>query len=160
MFTIIYFQYYVPYSCSMMCNFLEKSVKYVRLGKTWEYTGFLWYKFLCIYPWVVPYIVKCGLEPLYLHIICSVQLSLLVNFCTTFFSNALAKFCAWNAKLATLTSCSAFFFLLPQVTMYISSSVTMHLLGSITESTEFQSNSTGFKLFSSTDIRFEQIKRK
>ena len=99
-------------------------------------------------------------KPLYLHIICSVQLSLLVNFCTTFFSNALAKFCAWNAKLATLTSCSAFFFLLPQVTMYISSSVTMHLLGSITESTEFQSNSTGFKLFSSTDIRFEQIKRK
>ena len=108
-----------------------------------------------------PYIVKCGLDKTFIfayHMQCPTES--MVNFCTTFFSNALAKFCAWNAKLATLTSCSAFFFLLPQVTMYISSSVTMHLLGSITESTEFQSNSTGFKLFSSTDIRFEQIKRK
>ena len=31
-------------------------------------------------------------KPLYLHILCSVELSLLVSLGTTFFSNALAKF--------------------------------------------------------------------
>ena len=41
-------------------------------------------------------------KPLYLYILCSVQLSLLVNVGTTFFSVVLAKFCAWSTKLATL----------------------------------------------------------
>ena len=44
-------------------------------------------------------------KPLYLHILWSVQLSLLVNLGATFFSNLLAKFCA---KLAALTYCIAF----------------------------------------------------
>ena len=52
------------------------------------------------------------------------------------------------------------FFLQPQVTLYISSTVTIHLLGSDTESTEFQPNSTGFLLAFVPDIRFEQIKTK
>ena len=47
-------------------------------------------------------------KPLYLHILCSAQGSLFVNLGTTFFSNTLTKFCALNAKLATLTSCSVF----------------------------------------------------
>ena len=51
-------------------------------------------------------------------------------------------------------------FLQPQVTVYISGSAKIHLLGSNTESAEFQPNSTGFKLVSGTDIRFEQIKTK
>ena len=46
-----------------------------------------------------------------------------------------------------------------QVTVYISGSVTTHLLGVITESTEFQPNSTGFRLVSGADSRFKQIKR-
>ena len=50
------------------------------------------------------------------------------------------------------------FFLQPQVTVYISGGVTIYLLHINTESTEFQPNSTGFKLVSSADIRFEQIK--
>ena len=50
------------------------------------------------------------------------------------------------------------FFLQPQITVYISSSVTIHLLGVNTESAEFQTNSTEFKLVSGYDIRFEQIK--
>ena len=41
-------------------------------------------------------------KPLYLHILCNVQLSLLVNVGVTFFSIALAKFCAWSAKLIAL----------------------------------------------------------
>ena len=57
-------------------------------------------------------------KTLYLHILCSVQLSLLVNLGTTrllvnlgttLFSNAIAKTCARSAKLAALTRCSAFF---------------------------------------------------
>ena len=52
------------------------------------------------------------------------------------------------------------FFLQPQVILYISISVTIHLLGSNSESTEFQSNSKGFELVSGIDIRFEQIKTK
>ena len=39
---------------------------------------------------------------LYLHTLCSVKLSLLVNLGTTFFSIAPAKFCASRAKLAAL----------------------------------------------------------
>ena len=42
--------------------------------------------------------------------------------------------------------------------MYISGGVTMHLLGINTEFTEFRQNSTGLKLVSGADIRFEQIK--
>ena len=49
-------------------------------------------------------------------------------------------------------------FLQPQSTVYIYGSVTIHLLGINTESTEFQPNSTGFRLVSGADIRFEQIK--
>ena len=48
-------------------------------------------------------------KPLYLHILCSAQVSLFVNLGTTFFSNTLAKFYALSAKRATLTSCSVFF---------------------------------------------------
>ena len=81
------------------------------------------------------------------------------NLSTTFFSNALSKFSAWSGKLAALTSCSAFS-LQPQVTVYISGSVMIHLLGSNTKSTEFQPNFTGFKLDSGTNIRFEKIKTK
>ena len=47
-------------------------------------------------------------KPLHLHILCSVQLSLLVNLSTTLFFSALAKFCASSTKLAVLTCCSAF----------------------------------------------------
>ena len=93
---------------------------------------------------------------LHLYILHSVQLSLLVNLGTTFFSNSLTKLCAGNAKLAALTS--VHFFFQPQVTVCPSGSVTIHLLGSNTESTKFQPNSTGFKLVSGVDIRFEQIK--
>ena len=42
--------------------------------------------------------------------------------------------------------------------MYTSGSITIHLLDINTESTEFQPNSTGFKLVSGADIRFEQMK--
>ena len=52
------------------------------------------------------------------------------------------------------------FFFQPQGTVYISGSVTIYFLGSNTESTEFWPNSTGFKLVSGIDIRFEQIKTK
>ena len=52
------------------------------------------------------------------------------------------------------------FSLQPQVTVYISGSVMIHLLGSNTKSTEFQPNFTGFKLDSGTNIRFEKIKTK
>ena len=37
-----------------------------------------------------------------MYILCSVQLSLLVNLATTSFSVALAKLCTWSAKLAAL----------------------------------------------------------
>ena len=50
------------------------------------------------------------------------------------------------------------FLLQPEVTLCISGSVTIHLLGSNTESAELQPNPTGFKLVSGADIRFEQIK--
>ena len=50
------------------------------------------------------------------------------------------------------------FFLKPQVTVYISGSVTIHSLKINTESAKLQSNSTKFKLASGIDIRFEQIK--
>ena len=93
----------------------------------------------------------------YSHILCSVQLNLLVSLGTTFSSNALAKFFASSAKPPALISCSAFFFQL-QVTVYISGSVTVHLLGTNTEHNEFLPNSRGFKLYSGVDIRFEQIK--
>ena len=72
-------------------------------------------------------------KPLYLHILCSVQLSLLVNLTTTFFSTALTKFCASNTKLAALISFSAFFFffffffLQSQVRVYISGSVYQYI---------------------------------
>ena len=45
-----------------------------------------------------------------------------------------------------------------QVTVYISGSVTVHLLGTNTEHTEFLPNPRGFKLCFGVDIRFEQIK--
>ena len=48
-------------------------------------------------------------EPLHLHILCSVQLSLLVNLGTTFFSIALTKFCAFSAKDAALASLNGLF---------------------------------------------------
>ena len=48
--------------------------------------------------------------------------------------------------------------ILPEVTVCISDSVMMHLLGSNTESNEFQPNYTGFELVSGANIRFEQIK--
>ena len=48
----------------------------------------------------------------------------------------------------------------PQVTVYISGSETIHLLGSNTQSAEFRPNSAEFKLVSGTDIRIEQIKTK
>ena len=53
------------------------------------------------------------------------------------------------------------FFLQLQVTSYVSGSAMIHLLdllGINNESTDFQPNSTGFKLVSGADIRFEQIK--
>ena len=73
-------------------------VKYGNIWIFWYVLGF------CPYTW------KYGSEKtFYLYILCSFLLSLLVNLGTTFFSNALAKFCAWSATLAELTSCSAFF---------------------------------------------------
>ena len=54
-------------------------------------------------------------------------------------------------KIAALTTSSAFFF-------FFFCSYTTHLLGINTKSTEFQPNSTGFKLVCGADIRFEQIK--
>ena len=122
--------------------------------------GFLWYIVSCIPPWIMSRYGKIWLtENLIenLHILCSIQPSLLVNLRTTFFSVALAKFCAWSAKFAALKFSSAFF-LQPRVTVYIFGSVTIHLLGINTECTEFQSNSTGFKSVSGADIRFEQFK--
>ena len=131
-------------------------MKYIRLGKIWTYTGFL-----RIFPYmsldsvhILENVVQR--KRLYLYILQSVQLSLLVNLGTTFFSNALTKFCVWNAKFAALTS--VHFFFQPQVKVCISGSVTIHLLGSNTESTRFQPNYTEFKLVSGVDIRFEQIK--
>ena len=53
---------------------------------------------------------------------------------------------------------SVHFFLQPQVILYISGSVTIHLLGINTESTEFQSSFTRFKLVSGANIRFKQFK--
>ena len=50
------------------------------------------------------------------------------------------------------------FSLEPQEAVYISDSVTIHLLGINTESTVFQPNFTGFKLVSGPNIWFEQIK--
>ena len=50
------------------------------------------------------------------------------------------------------------FFLQPQVTLYISGSVKIHLLGINTESTEIQLNLSGLKLVLGADTRFEQIK--
>ena len=85
-----------------------------------------------------------------------VQLSLWV---TTFFFFALVTYCAWSTKLATLTfSCSFLAGTRNIFVVYISGSVTIHLLGINTESIEFQPNSTGFKLVSGADIRLEQIK--
>ena len=106
-------------------------------------TVFLWYVFSCMSLDSVHMQENVAhRKPLYLHILCIVQLSL----GTTFFSNALSKFCAWSTKLATLTSCSAFF-LQRQVTLLISGSLTIHLLGSNTESTEFQPNTTDSNWF-------------
>ena len=53
---------------------------------------------------------------------------------------------------------SVYFFLQPQVIVFISDSVTIHSLSINTESTEFQPNFTGSKLVSGADIWFEQIK--
>ena len=53
--------------------------------------------------------------------------------------------------------CQCIFFLQPFF-LYISGSVAIHLLGMNTESSEFQPNSTGFKLVSCADIKFEQMK--
>ena len=50
------------------------------------------------------------------------------------------------------------FFFQPQVTVYISGGITIHLLGINTGSIEFQPNSTGFKLVCGADIRSEVIK--
>ena len=44
------------------------------------------------------------------------------------------------------------FLLQPQVTVYVSGSVTIHLLGRNTESTEFQPNSTRVKLVSGENL--------
>ena len=73
-------------------------------------------------------------KSLYLHILCSIKLSLLVYLSTTFFSVALAKFCAWSAKLAALTSSSQSILHAAKITVYIFGSVTIHLLGINTES--------------------------
>ena len=105
-----------------------------------------------------PYTGKFGLEKTFIFAyLCSVKLSLLVNFGTTFFSVALAKFCASSAKLAALTFSSAFF-LQSKVTVYSFGRTKIHLLGINTKSIEFQSNSTRFKLVSGVDIIFEQFK--
>ena len=92
-------------------------------------------------------------KPLYLHILCSLQLNLSVNFGTTFFY-------LQNSALETLSLLHYHFFLQPQITVYISGSVTIHLSGSNTESTEFLPNSTGFELVSGADIISEEIKSK
>ena len=57
-------------------------------------------------------------KPLYLHILCSVQLNLLVNVGTTF-SVALASFFIWSAKLAALTFSSAFFLVATSDSVYL-----------------------------------------
>ena len=44
------------------------------------------------------------------------------------------------------------------VAVYISGRVTIHLSDNNSESTEFLPNSTGFKLVSGVDIRFQKIK--
>ena len=96
-------------------------------------------------------------KPLYLHILCSLQLNLSINFGTTFFY-------LQNSALETLSLLhyhfAVHFFLQPQITVYISGSVTIHLSGSNTESTEFLPNSTGFELVSGADIISEEIKSK
>ena len=56
------------------------------------------------------------------------------------------------------TCCTDIFQCYPQVAVYISGNVTMHLLGINTEFTEFQPNSTEFKLESGVDVRVERIK--
>ena len=48
-------------------------------------------------------------KPLYVHVLCSVCLSLWLNVGTTFLSVALAELCARSTKLAALTSSITFF---------------------------------------------------
>ena len=93
-------------------------------------------------------------KSLYLHILCSVQLSLCENLGTPLhlqnFVDEAPNLLHWHAQVQ--------FFLHPQVTVYISGSVTICLLGINTESTEFQPDSTRFKQQSGADIRSAQIK--
>ena len=97
-------------------------------------------------------------KPLYLHILCSDQLSLLVNLGTAFFSIFHLQNSVHEALNLLHWHLPVHFLLQPQVIVYISGSVTIHLLGINIESTEFQPNSAGFKLVSGANIRFEQIK--
>ena len=97
-------------------------------------------------------------KSLYLHILCSVKLSLLVYLGTTFFSVALANSVHEAPNLQHWHLPASPFYMQPKVTVYIFGSVTIHLLGINTESTEFQSNFTRFKLVSGAGIRFEQFK--
>ena len=78
--------------------------------------GFLWYIFCHIRSWILSIYAKIWLREN--HTLCSVKLSLLVNSGTKFFSVVLAKFCAWSAKLAALTSSTTFFLQL-KVLVYI-----------------------------------------
>ena len=87
-------------------------MKYVRLVKYGKIRGYSDMYFPVYVLGFCPYIGKRGSEKTFIfayrmqwHTFCSAQL---VNLGTTF-SNVLAKFCAWSAKLAALTSCSAFF---------------------------------------------------
>ena len=78
-----------------------------------------------------------------LYILCNVQLNLLV-YLGTFFSVELVN-SVHETPIMLPWHFSVHFFLQLKVIVCISGSATIHLLGINAESTEFQSNSTGFK---------------
>ena len=78
---------------ALACNFTTSST-----------SPWLFFAFFIFYKWY-----QIAQRITNLHILCRVQLSILVSLRTKFFSVAFPSFCTWSATLAPLTSSSAFF---------------------------------------------------
>ena len=135
-------------------------MKYVILGKICEYTGFLWYAFSCIWHLILFIQEKIWLrENIHIYLSYRCPTESMGNH-----RHNILLLCTCKILCMKHQTCYTDIFLFiscrhkKHLCSVISGSVTIHLLGINTESTEFQPNSTGFKLVSGADIRLEQIK--